>query len=65
MQELKPTDIALLQALADGDTLKALAPTLNREWGTLKKRMRAIRDFLGADTTTQAVAMALRRSLIK
>jgi len=33
--------------------------------GSAKNRMRLIRDFLGADTNTQAVAMAVRRKVIQ
>ncbi|MGH9501670.1 MAG: hypothetical protein ACRD20_02335 [Terriglobales bacterium] len=65
-KDLSPVDIRLLQALADGERMTILIKTgsFTCKLETLKKRMRGIRDLLGADTTIQAVAMAMRRKLI-
>ncbi len=65
MDKLNPLDLIILQALADGEKLKQIAATVNRSPKSMKNRMIRIREILGADTTGQAIAMALRRSLIE
>ena len=60
-----PTDLRILQELANGGSVQRIAPILGYAPGTLKHRVKRICDLLGADTRTQAVAMALRRGLIE
>ncbi len=65
MQQLDVKDLLLLQALADGETIASVAPRFKMKPGSLKMRLHRLRDQLGADTSIQAVAMALRRKLIE
>jgi DNA-binding NarL/FixJ family response regulator len=62
---LNPLDLIILQALADGQNLREIAASIARSPKSMKNRMIRIREILGADTTGQAIAMALRRSLIE
>jgi DNA-binding NarL/FixJ family response regulator len=63
--ELDARDIAILQALADGNESDAIAAQHGICKGRVKNCVKSILDLLGADNRTQAVAMALRRGLIK
>ena len=60
--ELSPRDVMWLQRLADGVRLSDLPA---RSEQVAKNRVMRIRWFLQAETTTQAVAIALRRGIIR
>jgi DNA-binding NarL/FixJ family response regulator len=62
---LSPLDILILQNLADGVTMEQTAKDVRLSYNTLKNHTKAIRETMGADTTIQAVTMALRRGLIE
>ena len=61
---LSPTDLTVLQQLADGSQLQAAARKLNLSPGTLRNRMAVVREEPGAANTTHAVALAIRAKLI-
>ena len=61
---LTPRQRGLLQAIADGLNLVSVAAHFHLTHGTVKSQLYIIRTVLGADTTEQAVAMAIRRGLI-
>lgn len=54
----------VLRLLSDGDRYEAIAKKLYVSTATVRKVVASIRDKLGAVTATEAVAMALRLSLI-
>lgn len=54
----------LLQLIADGLQIKEAAADLGMSVQVAKNHLYQIRELMGADTTTQAVAMAIRRQLI-
>jgi DNA-binding NarL/FixJ family response regulator len=58
-------DIVWLQALSEGKQMKDCAVLGQTSLPMVKKRMRSVRLFLGAKNTVQAVAIALRKGLIK
>ena len=62
---LSPLHIQILQTLADGVTVEQTAKDVKLSYHTLKNYTKTIRETMGADTTIQAVAMALRRGLIE
>ena len=61
---LLPRDVRLLQGLADGEELQMLAKSF-ASYQMCKNRLARIRDILGADSTCQAIAMAVRRKIIE
>lgn len=65
MQELTNKDLLLLQALADGETLRSFAGVQGISEQTAKHRSDKVKKILGADTIAQAIAMSLRRKLIE
>lgn len=58
-------ELELLQALADGDGYIAVARNWHNTLGTVKNTSKRMLNKLGADNKTHAVALALRRGLIK
>lgn len=62
---LTPKEIERLQAYADGETPSSLAILGVAAEGSLKNQRRIIFDKLGADTIAQAVAMGIRRGIIR
>ena len=54
-----------LQMLADGDRQYTVADMQGINRGTFKNKMVVIFDKLGAETSCQAVAMAIRRGIIQ
>ena len=64
VEELTQREIQVLQLLADGNTLRGAAKSLNRAEITLKHYVVGIREKLEAPTTSNAIAIALRRGLI-
>ena len=64
-QELSSKQIEVLQLAADGLTYADMAEQLNRPKRTVVGRAVRAMQVLGADNIVQAVAMAVRRGLIK
>lgn len=64
-QTLTPTLVEILQKIADGWTGPAIAEDRGRAVDTVKHQCMQIRDVLGAETISQAVAMGIRRGLIQ
>lgn len=60
-----PFMLKLLQAVADGKSAKDWAAERGRSYQATRNILRLAREALGAETTPQAVAMAIRRGLIK
>ena len=61
---LDTRDTAILTRLAAGASLKGIARDQNLSAYSLKMHARIVRLKLGARTSTEAVAIALRRNLI-
>jgi len=55
----------ILQALADGEELKASAYRTGRSYATLMATLKLIRHKLGAKNSLHAVVIALRRGIIR
>jgi DNA-binding NarL/FixJ family response regulator len=64
VEELSQKELLVLQLLADGKTLRGTAKSMKRAEITLKHYTEIIREKLDAPTTTNAIAIALRRGLI-
>jgi DNA-binding CsgD family transcriptional regulator len=62
---LTVTEIARLQAFANGETAFSLAESCERSPFTIMKQRTIILEKLGADNITQAVAIGLRGGLIQ
>ena len=63
IHELTAYDLTLLQGLSHGYIAKELA--VNTTEQMVKNRLYAIRKFMRVNTSTQAVAEALRKGIIK
>jgi DNA-binding NarL/FixJ family response regulator len=63
-RELTPRQVNVLQALANGESMKAFAEINGLSYSSVKNTVSFAMDALGADTKEQAVAMALRRGII-
>jgi DNA-binding CsgD family transcriptional regulator len=61
---LSREDLELLQMLADGALLGAVARKLQTSERTVRRRIRNICDLLGVDAPIQAVVWAARRGLL-
>ena len=61
---LDTRDTAILRRLAAGQSLKGIARDHNLSAYSLKRHARILRLKLGAKTSTEAVAIALRAHLI-
>jgi DNA-binding NarL/FixJ family response regulator len=59
-----PADLELLELLARGETIEAIAHRLQRSDRTVRRRVRAIGDRLGVETTVEAVVCAVRQGWI-
>jgi DNA-binding CsgD family transcriptional regulator len=62
---LTPTEIEVLQEVADKGSVRRAAQALCRSETTLKRELAAIRQKLGVRTTLQAVVWALRQGVIR
>jgi DNA-binding NarL/FixJ family response regulator len=62
---LTPTEIEVLQKVADKGSVRRAAQALCRSETTLKRELAAIRQKLGARTTLQAVVWALRQGIVR
>jgi DNA-binding CsgD family transcriptional regulator len=62
---LTPTEIEVLQKVADKGSVRRAAQALCRSETTLKRELAAIREKLGVRTTLQAVVWALRQGVIR
>lgn len=60
-----PSEAKALQAVADHGSAKGAAWHLGISPHTVKTHTKSVREKLGAVTTTQAVALALRQGLIR
>jgi len=57
-------ELDALARLAEGHTVDRIARDLDVSERTVRRRLRAAADHLGADSTIQAVVTAVRRGLI-
>ena len=64
LDHLTPKQAQVLQGVADGKDRKQIAQELWISLETVKSHLKEVRYRLDANTTTQAVAIALRRQLI-
>jgi DNA-binding NarL/FixJ family response regulator len=60
----EPGDLEILRRLADGATTEAIARHIGLSERTVRRRLRAIADEIGVDTTIEVVIHAVRRHLI-
>jgi DNA-binding NarL/FixJ family response regulator len=63
-EELSHQDVELLELLAGGLALDAVARRMGTSERTVRRRVRGICDRLGLRTPIQAVAWAARRGLV-
>lgn len=61
---LDRTQVDLLRLLSQGCSIDRVALELGLSARTVKRRVKAIRTTLGASTTIQAVAIAVRHGLL-
>jgi DNA-binding NarL/FixJ family response regulator len=61
---LDEPDIQLLRLIAEGLPLDAVARRLQLSDRTVRRRLKAIRDRLGVDSSIQLIAWAARRGLV-
>jgi DNA-binding NarL/FixJ family response regulator len=62
---LTPTEIEVLQEVADKGSVRRAAQALCRSETTLKRELAAIRAKLGVRTTLQAVVWAVRQGIVR
>ena len=62
--ELDAPDVELLQLVAEGLPLGTVARRLRTSGRTVRRRLKAIRDRLGVDSSVQAIVWAVRRGLV-
>jgi DNA-binding NarL/FixJ family response regulator len=61
---LDEPEIQLLRLIAEGLPLDAVARRLQLSDRTVRRRLKAIRDRLGVDSSIQVIAWAARRGLV-
>ena len=59
-----PDDLELLRLLAAGQTVDTIARRLGVSERTVRRRLRALADAIGVDSTIEAVVFAVRSRLI-
>ncbi len=57
-------DIRILRLLSEGHTTDVIARRVGRSERTVRRRLRAIADEIGVDSTIEAVVYAVRSRLI-
>ena len=57
-------DLAILSALAEGQTIDVVARRQGVSERTIRRRLRTIADEIGVDSTIEAVVFAVRNGLI-
>ena len=57
-------DILILRLLSQGHTTEVIARRLDRSERTIRRRLRAIADEIGVDSTIETVVYAVRSRLI-
>ncbi len=57
-------DLEILGLLADGHTVESIARRVGVSERTVRRRLRAIADSIGVDSTIEAVVYAVRSHLI-
>jgi DNA-binding CsgD family transcriptional regulator len=62
---LTPTEIEVLQEVADKGSVRRAAQALCRSETTLKRELAAIREKLGVRTTLRAVVWAVRQGIVR
>lgn len=62
--EPDPTDVAILGMLAEGQTVEVVARRFGLSERTVRRRLRALADELGVDSTIETVVHAVRAGLI-
>ena len=60
----EPDDLELLRLLAAGQTVDAIARRVGVSERTVRRRLRALADEIGVDSTVEAVVFAVRSHLI-
>ena len=60
----RPGDLELLSQLADGRTVDTIARRMDVSERTVRRRLRAVADEIGVDSTIEAVVYAVRSRLI-
>ena len=60
----EPGDLELLRLLAAGQTVDAIARRVGISERTVRRRLRALADEIGVDSTIEAVVFAVRARLI-
>lgn len=65
LKALRPMDIEWLSMLSNGFHVKELATASNVSEQIVKNRLQSVRQFMRVETTTHAVAEALRKGIIR
>src|SRR5258706_7396836 len=65
LKALRPMDIEWLTMLSNGYHVKELATASNVSEQIVKNRLQSVRQFMRVETTTHAVAEAIRQGIIK
>jgi DNA-binding CsgD family transcriptional regulator len=62
---LSPVELRIVRGLAAGHSMRELAAELSYSYGYVRELAASAIERLGAQNTTQAVAIAVRRGLIR